>query len=225
MLLGGELYSQVGRYQAYWNRQNEQPPIKNELVYVALGDSTAQGIGASKPQKGYVGLVAAELAKQSGRPVRTMNFSKSGAKLSDALERQVPLLQKCNIPSDAIITIEIGANDMGNFNAAHFESQMDELMGKLPARTAISDIPYFGGSRNKKLEPNVADANVIMERLAKKHGFELVALHERMKNNSSLKTLALDGFHPSSYAYKSNWATAFLDHISSEKNREQTETF
>ena len=213
LILGGELYSQVGRYQTYWNRRNQQPANKGELVYVALGDSTAQGIGASKPQNGYVGLIAKELEKRFDQPVRTLNFSKTRAKLSDALERQLPLLEKCNIPGDAIVTVEIGANDMGSFNAAEFEAQMDELMRRLPRQTIISDMPYFGGGRFKHLETNVQQANLIVHRLAKKHNFRTANLHEYTSKDNWLRDYAVDRFHPSNYNYKTAWAPAFLEQI------------
>ncbi len=87
---------------------------------------------------------------------------------------------------------------------------MDELMSRLPPQTIISDIPYLGGSRYKSKQPNVEIANKIMYRLAKKHGFKLANLQERIRNDRTLKVFVVDWFHPSDYAYKANWAPAFL---------------
>ena len=42
------------------------------LLYVALGDSAAQGIGASSAQHGYVGLIAQRLRDTTGRPVQVV---------------------------------------------------------------------------------------------------------------------------------------------------------
>lgn len=214
-----ELYTQIGRYQAYWNRRNQQSPLKDELLYVALGDSTAQGIGARKPQEGYVGLIGKELEKVSSRPVRTLNFSKTGARVSDVLERQLSLLEKAKPPEDAVITIEIGANDMGSFEADKFENEMDKLMARLPKQTIISDIPYFGSGIFRAREANVKKANEIMRKLAKRHGFQIADLHERTKKNNGLRTFAIDWFHPSSYGYKTNWAPAFLEKIPRENDQ------
>ena len=50
-----------------------------DLVYVALGDSAAQGIGASTSDNGYVGLVADRLRERTGNPVLGVNLSRSGA--------------------------------------------------------------------------------------------------------------------------------------------------
>lgn len=209
----GELYTQPGRYAAYWQRRNQQPAQPNEILYIALGDSTAQGIGANKPQNGYVGLVARAIEKNKNQPVKILNFSKTGAKIDDALNRQLAKLGSYNITKETIITIEIGANDMNNFEPKKFEKQMDELMSRLPKQTIISDIPYFGGGLNRGSQPNVEQANKIMYRLAEKYGFELASVHERTKNDTSLRTFAADWFHPSTYGYKTNWAPAFLERL------------
>ncbi len=213
VLAGLELWSQIGRYQAYWNRQNVQPAQKGELLYVALGDSTAQGIGASQPHKGYVGLIAKDLASKHDKQVRTVNLSKTGATLSDVLQRQLPLMKQQPVDDTTVVTIEIGANDMLSFDAQKFETEMDQLMAQLPPQTVISDIPYFGGSRLRRLEPNARQANVIMYRLAATHGFKLAALHEAIKSKNTWRDYAIDRFHPSNYNYRTQWTPAFLERL------------
>lgn len=208
-----DLGTQVGRYRSYWDRNNSKPAQPDEILYVALGDSTAQGIGASHPDNGYPGIVREELTRREGKPVRLVNLSKSGAKVKDALAKQLPALQKLGIDDKTIITIEIGANDMIAFSPANFESEMDALMANLPKQTVISDIPYFGDGRLKSKQPDVEAANKIMYKLASKHGFTLAPLHERMNRNGGFKTFAADWFHPSNYAYRENWAPVFLERI------------
>ena len=65
---------------AWWR---EQAKVDGDLLYVALGDSTAQGIGASRPVNGYVGILADRIRALSGRTVRTVNLSVSGARVAD----------------------------------------------------------------------------------------------------------------------------------------------
>lgn len=207
------LWTQLARYKNYWDRNNQKPAISGELLYVALGDSTAQGIGASHPDKSYPGVIAKQLAQRENRPVRLVNLSKSGAKVRDVIDTQLPAFEKLDSKTQAKITIEIGANNIIGFNAESFEKDMDELMGKLPKQTIVSDIPYFGGGRLKSREPDVQKANEIMYRLADKHGFELAKLHEQTRRNDSIKTFATDWFHPSSNGYKVNWAPVFLDRL------------
>lgn len=208
-----ELWTQPKRYEAFWQRQNTQKPQSGELLYVALGDSTAQGIGAGHPQKGYVGLVAKELGQRTGKPVRIVNLSKYGARINDAISQQLPLLEKLDITNESVVTIEIGANDMGSFEAGKFETEMNELMAKLPKQTVISDMPYFGGGLRKNLEPNVVKANVIIRKLAEKHGLKVADLHQYTARDNWFQNYAIDRFHPSGHSYKTLWAPAFLEKL------------
>lgn len=205
-----ELWTQLARYKNYWDRQNQVSVTAGSLQYVALGDSTAQGIGATHPAKGYVGLIANNLSEERGKPVHTVNLSKSGAKIRDVLDRQLPEL---NTLQPDVITIEIGANDMINFEPQKFEQEMDQLMERLPKQAVMSDIPYFGGSRFKSKQSDVEAANKIMYRLATKHGIKLALLHQKVKQNSGIHTLASDLFHPSNAGYRENWAPVFLDRL------------
>ena len=79
----------VESYRTYWAEPQGEP---GGLVYVALGDSAAQAIGASRPERGYVGLLAERMREQSGQPVQVINLSSSGATIRDLLEEQLPRL-------------------------------------------------------------------------------------------------------------------------------------
>lgn len=199
------LYVQVPRYKSYWQKRASMDPPEHALIYVALGDSTAQGVGATQPAKGYVGLVAGALEQKHRRPVHVINLSKSGAKLVDCIAEQLPQLEKL---TPDIVTVEIGANDMSDFNAEQFEARMNEIMSKLPKQTVISDMPYFGGGRYRSLESNVRSANDVIDRLAQQHGLAVAPLHQITKDNDSITTMALDFFHPSNKGYH-NWYLAF----------------
>ena len=48
------------------------------LIYVALGDSAAQGLGSSNFEEGYVPRIASALQQTSGRDVALLNISLSG---------------------------------------------------------------------------------------------------------------------------------------------------
>ncbi len=49
------LFTQLSRYKNYWNDNNRSAAQPNEILYVALGDSTAQGIGATNIAFGRAG--------------------------------------------------------------------------------------------------------------------------------------------------------------------------
>jgi len=85
------LAQSVDGYRTYWAGPRGEP---GGLVYVALGDSAAQGIGASHPERGYVGLLAERIREQTGRPVQVVNLSRSGATVRDLLDTQLSPLRE-----------------------------------------------------------------------------------------------------------------------------------
>ncbi|HYF96849.1 MAG TPA: SGNH/GDSL hydrolase family protein [Patescibacteria group bacterium] len=208
----GELYTQLARYQKYWDRVNQQKVKGASLTYIAFGDSAAQGVGATSPDKGYVGLIADELSKDN-KKVRTINLSKSGAKIRDVLDIQLPIYESMNLSGKTLFTVEVGANDIVTFDKNKFEKDMDELMTTMPTGTVISDIPSFKGSRLARLEYRVDEANGIIYRLAQKHHIKIANLHERVENNHGLRTFSADLFHPSDHGYRTNWLPPFLERI------------
>lgn len=209
----GELYTQLARYQKYWSGSNLKSINPDDFVYIALGDSAAQGVGASEPLKGYVGLIANELQQNREKKVKIINLSKSGAKIADVIQTQLPIYEKLDLKNQHLITIEIGANDIISFNAQKFEAEMNQLMSKLPKETVISDVPSFAGSRYAKYESRVLQANEIINSLAAKHNFKLAELYKKTTANHGLRTFAADIFHPSNYGYKTNWLAAFMERI------------
>ncbi len=65
-----------------------------------LATQRLRAFGASKPWKGYVGLLAAKIAEVTSRPVHIINLGVNGAKVQDVIDKQIPLLQKLKLPSD-----------------------------------------------------------------------------------------------------------------------------
>lgn len=212
----GELYTQLARYRAYWHRHNQitlsSSRVEN-IRYYALGDSAAQGVGATSPSRSYPVLVAKEVEKSQGKTVELINLSKSGATVKDAITEQLPVMKSLGVTDDTIVTIEIGANDVKTFEPAKFEREMNDLMSQLPKQTIIADIPSFAGSINKKYERNVLEANEIVRRLVDTHGLKRALLYDRVAANHGLSIFAADLFHPSNKGYRENWAPAFIEQL------------
>ncbi len=198
----------IGDYRAYWQTRAKAESPDNAITYIALGDSAAQGIGASRPENGYVGLLERNLGELYQSPVRVINLSVSGAKVQDAIDTQLPQIEKLKLPDDAVVTLDIGSNDMSNYDHDRFASQIDYLFGHLSKQTIVADIPYFGGGLARNREPSVLDANKTLERTANKYGLKVAPLHRITQQNDSLSGYAADFFHPNSKGYK-NWLGAF----------------
>lgn len=127
----------VDAYAAYWSVPRGEA---GGVVYVALGDSAAQGIGASRPETGYVSLVAAHLGRAAGEPVQIINLSTSGARIRDVLRDQVPLLD--GLCAD-VITVGVGGNDIRDYDEDAFARDVTDLTGGLPRGTVLADLPFF----------------------------------------------------------------------------------
>jgi acyl-CoA thioesterase-1 len=202
-----QLNQEVRTYKYYW-QQRAKRRESAELIYIALGDSSAQGVGASHPELGYVGLIADQLATSSGRQVHVINLSVSGARLRDVTQNQLPRLAKLPTGPGAFITLAVGANDMADFDEKQFTQEVSVLFAHLPSQTVVADVAYFGGGRKRKLEQHVLVANKIIKQAAAKHNLTMAPLHKVTKDNDSLLTMSVDLLHPSNRGYR-NWYEAF----------------
>lgn len=190
-------------HSAYWRAQAR---LDGELLYVAIGDSAAQGIGGSRPNRSYVGLIARDIRRLSGRSVRVVNLSVSGGRLREALDKQVPRLAKL---SPDIVTVSVGANDISAFEPSRFERELRQLYDTLPAHAIVAELPsfYLG-----VFEKRVRIANDIVRRVAKQYGFPVARLHRvtvrRTAARTAFRDVASDFFHPNDRGY-GVWASAF----------------
>jgi acyl-CoA thioesterase-1 len=188
----------------WWKDQGAK---HGELLYVAIGDSAAQGVGASQPGRGYVGLIAQHLRQRTGHSVRVINLSTSGARLREAIALQLAPLRRL---APDIVTVAIGANDMPGFERDRFTRELTEVYDSLPAGSIVAEVPsfYLGVA-----ERNVRLANSIVHRLATEHGFSVAPLYAATRRQGAalyaLNQVAADFFHPNDRGYRV-WASAFL---------------
>jgi lysophospholipase L1-like esterase len=201
------LKASLASYATYWKQTSSN---SGTFTYVALGDSAAQGIGASQPQLGYVGLVADRIQQETGRKVRIVNLSVSGAKIQDVIDKQLPALK--NYKPD-LITVDIGANDVaGHYNPQTFQTEYDQLAAVLPKKTVVSNMPYFGG--RIRHNPQALNANRYIATAARKYDLRLADLQTITRQHNSIRNYAADYFHPSNRGYQ-NWAKAYWQVIQS----------
>ncbi|MFD4421847.1 SGNH/GDSL hydrolase family protein [Agromyces sp. NPDC058484] len=178
---------------------------EGELLYVAIGDSAAQGIGASSPGRSYVGLIAEHAGEASGRSIRVVNLSVSGATTELAVRDQLPRFRAL---APDLVTVAIGANDIADWNPAAFERNIRSIFAELPSHAIVADLPCFHLRHNER---KVADANRMLRAIAREHGLTVVPLHELTKRRGLrgiLTEFASDMFHPNDHGYRV-WADAF----------------
>ncbi len=205
------------RSAAYWAQPRGDT---GGLLYVALGDSAAQGIGASSPDKGYVGVISRRLRERVGQPVQVINLSKSGARIADVLESQLPQLARLDRIPD-VLTVAIGGNDVRAYDRATFAGEVDRLTAALPAGTYLADAPYFMHGRRERDSHQAAD---VLTSSARSRGLRAVPLHERLHAQgpqAMLTQFAADWFHPNDRGHRV-WADAFWAVIESDLDARTT---
>ncbi|RKR75685.1 SGNH/GDSL hydrolase family protein [Frondihabitans australicus] len=179
------------------------------LQYVALGDSAAQGIGASKPWRSYVGRIAGHIRRTTHGTLAVKNLSVSGATTHLCKIDQVPRL--ADYPAD-VVTVAIGANDIAGFEPKRFERNLRAIYKALPSHAIVADLPFMVLPEHEK---KVAVANEIVRRVAGDYGLVVAPLYATTRRQGYLGTLrhsAGDLFHPNDDGYRV-WAAAFYPAI------------
>lgn len=215
LLIVGELLAliwlglSVSSYKNFWEQKAQQ---QGEITYLALGDSTARAIGATSPLRGYVGLVAEKVQNQTGKQVRIINLSKTGANMKDYLRDQAPQIK--HVKAD-LVTIEIGANDVATFSPNTFRSDFRQVVTSLPKGTYVANMPLFN-SRPSNTDKAKQASKIIEEELKSYPELHFVDLQRQTTEHQSIFGFAPDLFHPNNLSYK-NWADAFWINIQKHK--------
>ena len=196
-----KVHRQFARYAADWEEANGMALGGAGPLWVVLGDSTAQGIGAPSWEQGYVGQLLGALNDGSERPWRVVNLSRSGARAADVLDRQLPALEALAVPPD-LVTCAIGANDIvGRTPQAQLADQLRQIIARLPQGAIIATLPQ-GLSRER-----TEAANRVVTDQAPAAGLVVADVWARTGPPWRGK-LAEDGFHPGALGY-ADWAAAF----------------
>ena len=187
-----------------------EPAQLDGPLWVVLGDSTAQGLGAPSPDGGYVGQVLAELRGQTGLPWRVLNLSVSGALTRDVLGTQLPLM-----PADAdLVTCGIGVNDILYTSPARLFADLRALIAAVPDQTVLLDLPLPAGCwglLGRASVPYVTRINRTIHRAAAARGLPVAEVSAHFLPPWPGK-FASDCFHPSQAGYR-DWARALLNTV------------
>ena len=189
------------------------------LSYVAIGDSTGLGVGASNGH-GYVALLFSQLQRLHPQ-TQLINLSLANATCSEILEN-------VNKPDNgagaqqlqpALVTIGVGAIDMLRGSP---EPQFADCYEKLLAHFAgtgvpivvtnipdISSAPRFASLDQAGIRLILENYNVSIEQIAKQHNLYFVDLYRQSRDTlrAHLDFFSFDGMHPSDKGYQF-WADA-----------------
>ncbi len=191
----------------------------DNITYLASGDSTAVGRGASSKSSTYTYQIAQHLGLST--QVRYANIGTIGAKTEDLIKLQLPQILELN---PKVLTISIGANDLTHFVTSkeilgNYQLLKDALLEQSTATIYITNIPNLKNAqalplwgrwlldqKAKSLNKKIA--------LLESDRFHIVDIHDFGWESypDIQKTFAQDKFHPSDLGYE-NWTRAFLSRI------------
>ncbi|MEY2449066.1 MAG: hypothetical protein QOH79_2542 [Acidimicrobiaceae bacterium] len=194
-----ERRQQTADYLAAWAADNEAAAHTDGPLWVVLGDSTAQGIGTTSRDHGYVLTILRALREQRDPAWRVVNLSRSGARVRDVLEAQLPHLE--DLAAADLVSCAVGANDLVPTPQRRLERELRELATRLPAGSLLANLP-------QGLVPRRAlRINALIAEVAAEHHLVLVDLWSHTGPPWEGK-FSGDHFHPNDAGY-SGWAVAF----------------
>jgi len=194
-------------FAGHWQANNDQVLAEPGPLWVVLGDSTAQGLGAASPDGGYVGQVLQALRLRTGRPWRVLNLSASGSIISDVLHQQLPQLPE----SADLVTCGIGFNDIFYNSPGKLFADLRALLAAVPDRTVVLDLPVpagYAGLLGRASRPYVARINRTIHAVAGARGLPVAEISRHFRPPWAGK-FAPDCFHPSQDGYR-DWSRAVL---------------
>lgn len=191
---------------------------RKPFVYVAIGDSTVEGVGASSPQRSYTGILYQAL-REKKKHALYYNLGVAGATVKDVKNHQ---LEKAIKLQPDLITLSVGANDIRHrTRLKRFEKELAFLLQELEEKTqaevivnTIPDlsltpaVPPYLKSYSKYMAQKL---NSIIVTTGEQVNVTTVDLfrHSRAVIKQFPEAIAQDGFHPSDFGY-AIWANTMI---------------
>jgi acyl-CoA thioesterase I len=200
-------------FAEYWHTGNQRARGGTGPIWVVLGDSTAQGLGAPSADGGYVGQVRAELVARTDRSWRVLNLSRSGATAGDVLHEQLPRLATLAVTPE-LVTCGVGANDVLATPPARLRATLRDLIAAVPDGTVVLDLPLptrFWGPTGQLFQSYVGTINKTIHTAARHRGLPVAEVSAHFTPPWTGK-FGPDRFHPSDTGYR-DWAKALLHAI------------
>jgi lysophospholipase L1-like esterase len=196
---------------APWHTPRMPSPGHAPLLYVALGDSTVAGIGASAPERSYVNRLHQRL-RAVYAAAEVVNLGQSGATSRDVLRSQLPAALERR---PDLVTLSVGPNDItSGVTASEYQSNLDAILAGLADQTRalvvvnllpdLAVTPRFRGTPDEVTVGARARAfNATIERVARRRGAVVVDLYHPSRREVPRRPelVAADGYHPSDAGY------------------------
>jgi hypothetical protein len=128
---------QIKAFADDWAAANLEARQATGPLWVVLGDSASQGIGATRRETGYVAVVHERLRHRDAW--RVINLSRAGAGVADVLTRQLPELVALineEQESAALVSCIVGAEDLAR-RVPGLDVSLRQVMAALPSGAVV----------------------------------------------------------------------------------------
>lgn len=190
------------------NNDTKDAPV----TYVAVGDSTGVGVGAT--EGGYPARLLKRIKQERSKATLT-NLCVSGATTEDLLRDQ---LKQAIAARPTLVTVGIGINDIGHYvGVEKFARNFEEIVKRLKAETTaqivvsnLPDISYAPVVPVSLREQTRGQINLFNARIGEIAGrYGLTPVDAYTETHAVMPThpefFSADGFHPSDAGYE-YWA-------------------
>ncbi len=109
-----EIELQREPHASFWDAWNIETIRSDGPLWIALGDSTSQGIGTPDPADGWIPQTLDRLRDSTGNPWRVINLGITGAQFGDIVEHELPRLAELRSAGHepSLVTHLAGANNL-----------------------------------------------------------------------------------------------------------------
>jgi lysophospholipase L1-like esterase len=184
-------------HAAFWDRWNANAIEQDGPLWVALGDSSSQGIGATDPAESWIPKMLPRLREETGAEWRVLNLSMTGAKLEHILKIALPKVRQLEDAGHRpqLVTHLAGANDlMAVPSWAAAPTTIQHVLDALPDDSIVARV----GERSALLGGAVPKVmNRTIEREAAHRPFHLFWPWDWPSRDG----LAIDKWHPGPKGY------------------------
>ncbi|MDP9405057.1 MAG: SGNH/GDSL hydrolase family protein [Actinomycetota bacterium] len=199
-----ETRGMVAPYALAWDEANRLAVSGDAPLWVVLGDSAAQGVGATGYDRGYVGQLREWLSQRDGVQWRVLNLSRSGARAADVLATQLPALEALSAAPD-LVTCVIGANDLLRTPLPRLLATFRAIVARLPRGAVIATLPQGLAGRR------AVQVNACIRAEAPRGGLAVADVWAHTGPPWQGK-YARDMFHPNDVGY-ADWAAALREAV------------
>ncbi len=191
---------QVAAYARAWDTANAAALRAAGPLWAVLGDSAAQGVGATL-RTGYVGQLLNRLEAADGRRWRVVNLSRSGARTREVTDVQLARMTALDLTPD-LVTAVVGGNDVLHTRTRTWLADIDALLAALPDTAVVATV-----SRGL-FERKTRSVNDHIRAAAAARGLRVADLWRH--TGPPYQGLYADGFHPNERGY-AQWTAALAE--------------